>query len=109
MTHVKPYDRKNAMVVTGLINERAVTFYDEDDLPRVRILTDQGTGYCRNREHHVYQSYLIIEDIDHSRTKAKSPQVSGICERFYRTMQEGRIGIALRKKTTLKHRDYRWV
>jgi hypothetical protein len=33
-------------------------------------------------EHHEYQLYLILEYIDHSRTKARSPQTNGICERF---------------------------
>jgi len=52
----------------------------------------------RGREHHEYQLYLTIEDIDHSKTKAKSPQTNGICERFHRTMQEEFYAIAFRKK-----------
>jgi len=39
-----------------------------------------------------------LEDIDHSRTKAKSPQTNGICERFHRTMQDEFYAIAFRKK-----------
>jgi hypothetical protein len=31
--------------------------------------------------------YLAVEDIDHSRTKTKSPQTNGICERFHRTVR----------------------
>lgn len=64
----------------------------------MRILTDRGTEYCGAREHHEYQLYLAIEDIDHSKTKAKSPQTNGICERFHRTMQDEFYAIAFRKK-----------
>jgi hypothetical protein len=37
-----------------------------------RILTDRGTEYCGNPEHHEYELYLAVENIGHSRTKAKS-------------------------------------
>jgi len=33
-------------------------------------------------ESHEYELYLAVEDIDHTRTKTKSPQTNGICERF---------------------------
>ena len=45
------------------------------------MLTDRGSEYCGNPERHEYELYLAIEDIDHSRTKTKSPQTNGICER----------------------------
>jgi hypothetical protein len=38
-----------------------------------------ASWYCGNRECHEYQLYL--DNIDHSRTKAKSPQTNGVCER----------------------------
>ena len=39
-----------------------------------------------------------MEDIDHSKIKAKSPQTNGICERFNRTVQNEFYAIAFRKK-----------
>ena len=42
--------------------------------------------------------YLTIEDIEHTKTKAKIPQTNGICERFHRTIQEEFYAIAFRKK-----------
>jgi transposase InsO family protein len=39
----------------------------------------------RQSERHEYELYLAVEDIDHSRTKTKSPQTNGICERFHKT------------------------
>jgi hypothetical protein len=36
--------------------------------------------------------------LDHSRTRSKSPQTNGICERFHRTMQDEFYSVAFRKK-----------
>ena len=94
----KLYDRKNALVAADTLNDRVVPFYEQHELPVLRILTDRGTEYCGRREQHEYQLYLAIEDIDHTKTKAKSPQTNGICERFHRTIQEEFYAIAFRKK-----------
>lgn len=98
MAQVKLYDRKNALVAADMLNDRVLPMYEESDIPLLRILTDRGTEYCGAREHHEYQLYLAIEDIDHSRTKARHPQTNGICERFHRTMQDEFYAIAFRKK-----------
>jgi len=95
---VKLYDRKNALVAADMLNDRVVPWYEEHDVRLLRILTDRGTEYCGNRERHEYQLYLAIEDIDHSRTKARSPQTNGICERFHKTIQDEFYSVAFRKK-----------
>lgn len=95
---VKLYDRKIALVAADMLNDRVIPLYDKYGIPLMRILTDRGTEYCGAREHHEYQLYLAIEDIDHSKTKAKSPQTNGICERFHRTMQDEFYATAFRKK-----------
>lgn len=94
----KVYDRKNALVAADALNDKVLPFYQEQQIDLLRILTDRGTEYCGAREHHEYQLYLSIEDIDHTKTKAKSPQTNGICERFHRTMQDEFYAIAFRKK-----------
>lgn len=65
-----------------MLNDCVVPFFDEHEIPLNRILTDRGTEYCGSPERHEYELYLAMEDIDHTRTKAKSPQANGICERF---------------------------
>ena len=94
----KVYDRKNALVAADMLNDKVLPFYQEQKIDLLRILTDRGTEYCGAREHHEYELYLSIEDIDHTKIKAKSPQTNGICERFHRTMQEEFYSIAFRKK-----------
>jgi transposase InsO family protein len=61
------------------------------------VLTDRGTEFCGTQSHE-YELYLAVEDIDHSRTKTKSPQTNGICERFHRTVLDEFYRIAFRKK-----------
>jgi transposase InsO family protein len=94
----KLYDRKNALVAADTLNDRVVPFFDQYDIKLMRVLTDRGTEYCGNREHHEYQLYLDIEDIEHTKTKAKSPQTNGICERFHKTVQNEFYATAFRKK-----------
>src|ERR671921_690633 len=94
----KVYDRKNALVAADMLNDKVLPFYQQQNIDLLRILTDRGTEYCGAREHHEYQLYLTIEDIDHTKIKAKSPQTNGICDRFHRTMQEEFYSIAFRKK-----------
>ncbi len=94
----KLYDRKNALVAADLLNDRVLPFFEEHDIPLLRVLTDRGTEYCGQREHHEYELYLAVENIDHSRTKARHPQTNGICERFHRTIQEEFYATAFRKK-----------
>jgi len=94
----KLYDRKNALVAAEMLNDRIVPFFEEYQIPLLRILTDRGTEYCGVREQHEYQLYLAVEDIDHSKTKARHPQTNGICERFHKTIQQEFYHTAFRKK-----------
>ena len=82
----KLYDRKTPITAADLLNDRVLPFYDEHGIPLSRVLTDRGTEYCGSPEHHAYELYLAVEDIDHTRTKTKSPQTNGICERFHKTV-----------------------
>lgn len=94
----KLYTEKTAITAADHLNDKVIPFFESHNIPLLRILTDRGTEYCGKPEHHAYQLYLGIEDIDHSRTKAYSPQTNGICERFHKTMQEECYHVLFRKK-----------
>lgn len=98
VAHAKLYLEKTAITAADMLNDVVVPFFDEQEIPLLRILTDRGTEYCGKVENHSYQLYLAMEDIDHSRTKANSPQTNGICERFHKTMKNEFYDIAFRKK-----------
>ena len=94
----KLYTSKHAITAADLLNDCVLPWYEERAVRLLRILTDRGTEYNGSIEHHEYQLYLAIEDIDHSKTKAYHPQTNGICERFHRTIKEEFYDIAFRKK-----------
>ena len=98
VAHAKLYDRKNALVAADTLNDRVLPFFEQEGVRVLRILTDRGSEYVGNLQHHEYELYLAIEDIDHTKTKAKSPQTNGICERFHKTMLEEFYHVAFRKK-----------
>jgi len=94
----KLYTTKTPITAADLLNDRVLPFYDEHQLPLLRVLTDRGTEYCGKAETHDYQLYLAINDIDHTKTKARSPQTNGICERFHKTILQEFFQVTFRKK-----------
>lgn len=100
----KLYTTKTPIAAADLLNDRVLPFYEEHQVPLLRILTDRGTEYCGRVEQHEYQLYLAVNDIDHTRTRAQSPQTNGICERFHKTVLNEFYQVAFRKKiyTTLE-------
>jgi transposase InsO family protein len=61
-------------------------------------LTDRGTEFCGAPDKHPYELYLELNDIEHTKTKAKSPQTNGICERVHQTVLNEFYRVAFRKK-----------
>ena len=98
VAHVKLYTSKTPITAADLLNERVLPFYEEHELPVLRILTDRGTEYCGKPEHHDYQLYLALNDIEHTRTKARSPETNGIVERFHRTILNEFYQVTFRKR-----------
>lgn len=94
----KLYDRKTPITAADLLNDRVVPFFDEKEVKLSRVLTDRGTEFCGNPEHHEYELYLAVENIDHTRTKTKSPQTNGIVERFHKTVLDEFYRVVFRKK-----------
>ena len=94
----KLYDRKTPLTAADLLNDRVLPFYEQHEIPLTRVLTDRGTEYCGVPDRHEYELYLAVEDIDHTRTKTRSPQTNGICERFHKTVLNEFYRVAFRKK-----------
>ena len=94
----KLYTTKTPITAADMLNDRVLPFYEQHQLPLLRILTDRGTEYCGKAETHDYQLYLAINDIEHTKTKAKSPQTNGICERFHKTILQEFYQVTFRKK-----------
>lgn len=94
----KLYTTKTPITAADILNDRVLPYFEQHHLPMLRILTDRGTEYCGRVENHDYQLYLAINDIDHTKTKAMSPQTNGICERYHKTIKDEFYQITFRKK-----------
>lgn len=94
----KLYTEKTPVTAADLLNDRVIPFFDEQRIPLQRVLTDRGTEFCGTQDKHAYELYLAVENIDHTKTKTKSPQTNGICERFHKTILEEFYRVAFRKK-----------
>ena len=98
LAFAKLYDRKTPITAADLLNDKVLPFYEEHQVALQRVLTDRGTEFCGTHDRHEYELYLAVENIDHSRTKTKSPQTNGICERVHKTMLDEFYRVAFRKK-----------
>ncbi len=94
----KLYTMKTPITAADLLNDRVLPLFEEERLPMLRILTDRGTEYCGKAETHDFQLYLALNNIEHTKTKARSPQTNGICERFHRTILQEFYQVTFRKK-----------
>lgn len=94
----KLYTMKTPITAADILNDRVMPFFEQHNIGLLRILTDRGTEYCGRSDSHDYQLYLALNNIDHSKTKVKSPQTNGICERFHKTILQEFYQITFRKK-----------
>ena len=98
VAQAKLYTTKTPITAADMLNDKVLPFYEDHDLPVLRILTDRGTEYCGRADRHDYQLFLAINDIEHTKTKVKSPQTNGICERFHKTILQEFYQVTFRKK-----------
>jgi len=110
----KLYTTKTPITAADLLNDRVLPLFEHHELPMLRVLTDRGTEYCGRVEQHDYELYLAVNDIDHTKTKARSPQTNGICERFHKTILNEFYQVTFRKKVyadieTLQHDLDVWI
>jgi transposase InsO family protein len=94
----KLYPTKTPITSADLLNDRVLPFFEEQGCQLLRVLTDRGTEYCGKVETHDYELFLGANAIEHTKTKAASPQTNGICERFHKTILQEFYSIAFRKK-----------
>lgn len=98
VAHCKLYTSKTPITAADLLNDCVLPFYAEHDVNILRILTDRGTEFCGKVEHRDYELYLALTGIEHTKTKTKSPQTNGICERFHKTILQEFYQVTFRKK-----------
>ena len=79
-----------------MLHNDVLPFYKEHKLKVEAILTDNGPEFC-GTDNHPFELYLALNDIEHRRTKPRTPRTNGFVERFNRTVQEDFFCIAFRE------------
>lgn len=67
----KLYKTKTPITAADLLNDKVLPFFMEHEMGIIRMLTDRGTEYCGKVETHDYELYLGVNDIEHTKTKAR--------------------------------------
>lgn len=98
VAQAKLYNMKTPLTAADLLNDKVIPFFEREELPLLRMLTDRGTEYCGRPEDHRYQLYIGTCGIEHTKTKARHPQTNGICERFHKTVLQEFYQPAFRRK-----------
>jgi transposase InsO family protein/transposase len=94
----KVYLNKTALPPADFLNDKVLPFFDNHGLRVLRMLTDRGTEFCGILENHPYQLFMHLNDIEHTRTKARHPQTNGACERLNQIVLEEFYQVAFRKR-----------
>ena len=79
-----------------LLHNDVLPFYGEHGLPVSAMLTDNGPEFC-GTPNHPFELYLALNDIEHRRTKVRTPRTNGFIERFNRTVLDEFFRIAFRE------------
>jgi transposase InsO family protein len=94
----KVYTAKIPVTAADTLNDKVIPFFEQQVIPILRVITDRGTEFCGTQEKHPYELYLQLNEIEHTKTKARSPQTNGICERFHQTILNEFYRVTFRKK-----------
>jgi transposase InsO family protein len=78
---------KQPEAAVAVLHNDVLPFYADLGLTVQAILTDNGREFC-GTDNRAYELYLALNDIEHRRTKVRSPQTNGFVERFQRTVLE---------------------
>ena len=78
---------KQPAAAVAVLHNDVLPFYRQLDLPVTAVLTDNGREFC-GTERHPYELYLALNDIEHRKTKVRSPRTNGFVERFNGTVLE---------------------
>ncbi len=94
----KLYVTKVPITAADMLNDRMLPFFDQHQIPILRVLTDCGNEFCGRQDSHPYEVFLELNTIDHTRTKPAHPRTNGICERFHGTILNEFYRVAFRTK-----------
>lgn len=87
---------KQPEAAVAVLHNDVLPFYAKLDLPVRAVLTDNGREFC-GTEQHPYELYLALNDIEHRRTRVRTPRTNGFVERFNGTVLDEFFRVKMRE------------
>jgi transposase InsO family protein len=87
---------KQPEAAVAVLHNDVLPFYRKLDLPVRAVLTDNGREFC-GTETHPYELYLALNEVEHRRTKVRSPKTNGFVERFNGTVLDEFFRLKMRE------------
>ena len=78
---------KQPEAAVAVLHNDALPFHERLGLAVGAVLTDDGRGFC-GAERRPYELYLALNDIEHRKTRVRTPRTNGFVERFDGTVLE---------------------
>lgn len=72
---------KQPEAAATVLHNDVLPFYRDRGLPVKALLTDNGREFC-GKDTHPYELYLELNEIEHRRTRVRTPKTNGFVERF---------------------------
>jgi hypothetical protein len=92
------YQDRTALTAADFMNDKVLPFFESENMALLRILTGRGTEYYGSIETHPYQLFLHLNEVEHSRTKVRHPQINRSTERLNQIIQNEFYKVAFKKK-----------
>ncbi len=93
----KLYTTKLPVTAIHVLNNDVLSFFEKYQAQVHPVITDNGREFCGRHDQHPYELFLQLKDIDHRKTKIKSPQTNGFVERLHRTILDEHFRVVGRK------------
>jgi transposase InsO family protein/transposase-like protein len=88
---------KQPEAAVAVLHNDVLPFYQDLELPVRAVLTDNGREFC-GTETHPYELYLTLNEIEHRRTRVRTPRTNGFVERFNGTVLDEFFRVVMREK-----------
>ena len=92
------YTSKLPLTAVHVLNTDVLPFFEAHKAKVETILSDNGREFCGRPDHHPYELFLQLEEIEHRTTRVRRPQSNGFVERFHRTLLDEHFRLAGRTK-----------
>lgn len=76
---------KRPEAAVAVLHNDVLPFYGQKELAITAVLTDNGREFC-GTEAHPYELYLELNEIEHRKTRVRTPRTNGFVERFNGTV-----------------------